>query len=498
MKTKQYIILLITLFTTISNAQKTKEETIDLFITNTLSKFKEIPGLAITIVKNNEPYFTKAYGYTDLENNIKSTTTSPFYIASVTKSFVGLLSAQLEQDGILDLNKSITAYAPIKNFKDNSIFKDVTITDLLSHTSGISNNLLTWRYASIGYYTKGEMINILEEKTVSLKNNKSYRYDNFGYNVLDLILSEEFSLNWKDLLQEKIFNPLKMTHTSGYLSQAEKKKWNIAQPYTSINFKGKPELVLTKKNDQTYQAAGGILMSINDAQKWLLMNMTEGIMNNKQLISKNAISKTHSSIASTESKGTIFDDKSYGLGWTNATFHNHNVLYHFGGFDGYFSHVSFLPEANIGVAIFANESQFGDNVSNLIASFIYDLLLGNINEENEYNDETAKVTAKINAIQKSYEDDRLNRADRKWTLIHDFENYSGDYENKYSGILHIEPFENTLKANIGISSAIATPSYKDDSIRIEFRNNQGSDILFISNNEGTFAAVFGGNVYLKK
>ncbi|SFZ92827.1 CubicO group peptidase, beta-lactamase class C family [Flaviramulus basaltis] len=498
MKTKQFFIVLVTILSVTLNAQNTKEETIDFFIEKTLSEFKEIPSIAISVVKDNKPYFIKTYGYTDSENKIKATTASPYYIASLTKSFVGLLAAQLEQEGLLDLNKPITEYTPIKNFKDNSVFKNVTITNLLSHTSGINNVIFTWRYASIGEYTTMDMIRVLEEKTSSLKNNKSYRYDNFGYNVFGLILSEEFGLNWKDLLQEKIFNPLQMVHTSSYLSKAEKNNWNIAKPYTSINEKRLPELALTQKDDQTFQSAGGIIMSIEDAQKWLLINMNNGELNGKQLLNKDVVLRTQSSISITKNKGSIFNDNSYGLGWTRAKFGSHDALYHFGGFDGYFSHISFLPEDNIGIAVFTNESHFGDNVSNLIASFIYDLLLENIKNENEYQNKVNQVANKIKSIQQDFADDRLDRANRKWTLMHDFENYSGNYENKYVGTLHIETYKNTLKANIGISTAIATPSYKDDSIRVEFKNGQGSDILFVSNNKGTFAAVFGGNVYLKK
>ncbi|MEO1032324.1 MAG: serine hydrolase domain-containing protein [Bacteroidota bacterium] len=497
MKLKTILIVTLHLVSIISNAQ-TIQDKIDSFIENTLNEFSEIPSLAITIVKDDKAFFTNAYGYSDIENKVKTNTNTVYYIASVTKSFVGLLASQLEADGVIDLDKPITEYAPIKNFEDNLVFQGVTIKDLLSHTSGIRNGFFTWRYASIGDYTNDDMIKLLEEKTVSLKNNKSYRYDNFGYNVFDLILSQEFNLNWKEELEKRIFKPLNFKNTSALYLKAQNSQWKLAQPYTAINENRLPNLALTQKNEQTFQAAGGMVMSIEDAQKWLLFNINKGKLEGEQMYSENILNKSHTSIADTNQKGDIFQDVGYGLGYKNGLFRNEKVIYHLGGFDGYFAHMSFMPEKKFGIAVFANESHFGDNVSNLIASFVYDLLLGNVSSISDYDDEIEKVKQRIANIQASFDADRTNRSDRKWTLMHDFDKYEGKYENKYAGLMQVKMYDKTLKINLGISTSFASPSTKDDSVRVEFRDGQGTDILFISNEKEVLALVYGGNVYLKK
>ncbi|WP_299229039.1 serine hydrolase [uncultured Psychroserpens sp.] len=497
MKLKGILIALL-LAITIVQAQDEQIQAIDNFISKNFLEFKEIPSLSIAVIKDNKPFFIKSYGYSNFEDSIQATTQSSYYIASVTKSFVGLLAAQLEHDGLLDLDRPITEFAPIKNFKNNSLFQNITITDLLSHTSGIYNNYYTWQFASIGDYTKDDLIRILEDKTRSLENNKSYRYDNFGYNLLDLILSEEYGYYWKDLLEKKIFSPLKLSHTTAYLSKAKKENWDIAQPYTAINQDRLPRIASTRKNDQTFQAAGGMMMSIEDAQQWLLLHMNNGEINGKQIIPKTIIDKAQTSISAYERKGTIFNDTGYGLGWNNAKFETHKAIYHFGGFDGYFSHFSFLPEEKIGIVILVNENHFGDNIANLLASYTYNLLLGNINIDSDYSDHVNKVKDRVTSIQNGFAKDKEKRAKRQWTLMHDFKNYEGDYVNPYIGTLHIETYKNTLKANLGISTAIASPSTSDDSIRVEFRDSRGRDILFISNEEGTVAAVYEGNVFYRK
>lgn len=479
-------------------AQPANTDTLDRFITTTLAQFQEIPGLSITVVKGNQAIFTKSYGYGNLEKEEKASITTSYYIASATKPFVGLLAAQLAEENFLDLDQSIANYAPIKHFKDKSLFEGVSIRDLLSHTSGIYNAYLNFRFASQGEYTRNELIQILEKKTKSWHNNKSYRYDNFGYNVFDLILSEELGKNWKNLLQEKFFVPFQMNRTSAYLSKAKNENWKLAIGYTSINETRLPTPAFTQKNDATLQAAGGLICSITDAQKWLILNMNQGKLDGKQYISPKVISLTHQLLASERRKTTNYEQTGYGLGWNIGTFDTHKVRYHSGGFDGFFSHFSFLPEQELGIAIFVNESHFGDNVGNLITSFTYDLLLGKVKSIADYQEKTHKVAKRIQAIQVAFDKDRKKRSTRHWTLDHQMNSYQGKYHNPYAGTLQIDIKDGLPIATLGISKSIGSPSTSDNAIRVEFRDGNGRDIIFINHKKKPCAAIYNGDIYYRR
>lgn len=494
MNLKNYVTILLTFFCFFTQGQNNKTEIIDTFIQECLEEFKEIPGLAITIVQGDNPIFTKAYGYSDVENKKLATTNSSYYIASVTKSYVGVLAAVLEDEGILDLNKPITEYAPIKYFEDKSVFEGITIKELLSHTSGIQNRFLTFQFASLGEYTRTSLNELLEKQTRSLNNNKVYSYDNLGYNILDIILYEEFNLNWKDLLEHKIFRPLQMNHTSAYRSVGEVNNWDLPKPYTSINDKRLPSLANTIKNDATFQAAGGMNVSIEDAQKWLIMNMNKGMFKGSQLFSKNVIEKTHKKITETNGINGIFTDVGYSLGFKEALFSDEKVIYHFGGFDGYFALQSFLPEHNIGVTVFCNESHFGDNVSNLIAAFAYDLLLGKITSIEDYKTQKVEVYNRINSIQESFAKDRASRAERPWGLTLKNEAYVGTYKNQILGTITIDYIENMFKVKMGNTEIVATPSSRGNAMRVEFKDTRGEDIIFKTEGEKVTELIFGGGI----
>ena len=156
-----------------------------------------------------------------------------------------------------------------------------------------------------------------------------------------------------------------------------------------------------------------------------------------------------------------------------------------------------MPNEKIGIVVFANENHFGDNVSNLVTAFVYDLLLGKVNNIDDYSEALQGVKNKVAAIQKAYHKDREIRAKREWILMHNFKDYIGVYKNEDLGDLIISVKDGEINAKIGISEAIASPSSNDESIRVEFRNGSGSEILFVSDKNGAMAAVYSGKIFLK-
>lgn len=69
-----------------------------------LQTSKNIPGLAVAVVKDGELVWSQGYGYADIDRTVRITPDTPFWIASVTKTFVGLAFLHLEAEGRVNLN----------------------------------------------------------------------------------------------------------------------------------------------------------------------------------------------------------------------------------------------------------------------------------------------------------------------------------------------------------------------------------------------------------
>jgi CubicO group peptidase (beta-lactamase class C family) len=97
----------------------------------------------------------------------------------------------------------------------------VTIRDLLTHTSGLRNSPLVNRLAYTGQIEQSELDHVLAEGTTFNENNfGKYNYSNLGYNIYGLALHYHLHKKWQDLLQERIFTPAGLQHTTAYVSTA--------------------------------------------------------------------------------------------------------------------------------------------------------------------------------------------------------------------------------------------------------------------------------------
>ncbi len=112
-----------------------------------LMKEHKLPGLAAGIVRDQSLAWSKGYGFADQDREIAVTPDTPFWIASVTKTFLGLLFLQLEADGKVNLNDRINdvpewadlcgwlSTSGIAFGKDLRCDAPITIDNILHHTS---------------------------------------------------------------------------------------------------------------------------------------------------------------------------------------------------------------------------------------------------------------------------------------------------------------------------------------------------------------------------
>jgi CubicO group peptidase (beta-lactamase class C family) len=480
------VLLMLTVVGCSSHAQVSRSQftaELDKFTQQLLSKVPVIPSISITIVDANGPVFVKAYGWADKEASIKADENTLFYIASSTKSFTGLAAALLDHEKKIMLDDPFKKYFLPLQFK-NEIGDNVTIRNLLTHTSGLENSPLTFRAAYTGDIQQNEMQQVLKDVTVVKSTPGQYKYDNLGYNIYGMVLQEHLHKKWQDVLQEKIFSPLGMTRTTAYVSLANKNKWPLAVPYFAYSENGLTRLYL-QKSDNTMQSAGGLMTTPADIAKWLQVQLNNGKLNNKQVFPAQVIQQTHEPFANFEKGSAPFATAGgYGLGWSSSTYHDEKVIYHFGGFPGFKAHISFMPGKNIGVAIFVNEASIGSPAVDLLASYIYDWVMAVPDHANVYAkklDELQSAHEKgIESTQKTYAD----RAKRVSQLTLPLNAYTGKYSHAYFGQIEVNIENNALAVKMGNMHAVSTPFTQKETIRVELIPGTGQVVGFKADENG--------------
>ncbi len=332
--------------------------------------------------------------------------------------------------GKLNLDDPISEYLPGLELPPPLNTKTISLRDLLTHRSGIESIPIVLRTAYTGQHTDKKLLELFSKCRFT---GKKYRYTNTDYVLASIIIDSVTGKSWKDLLKEKIFDPLGMKNTSAYVSHYT--KTDLPTNYTTTD--GHAEEVGLEKTDATMHAAGGIYSTADDLAKWLIFNINNGRFNGKQIISDESMKEIHS--AQIDFHQTFFKYKrfAYGLGWIRSNYNGKLLIHHFGSYVGTRSHISFMPGEKIGVAILINDDGDAFYTPDLFADYVYNVFGGLKKADSIAYAELNLIMA---GAEKAKEKKESKKEPGKISVPEDFNynNYTGIYTDNDFGSVKIE------------------------------------------------------------
>jgi CubicO group peptidase (beta-lactamase class C family) len=400
------------------------------------------PGMSVAVVRDTQVIYAKGFGWADVETRRPVTPQTIFYIASTTKSFTGLAAALLDEQGRIDLDAHLSRYLPTARLQAPLNADSITLRSLLSHTHGIDNDgPIVFRTAFSGEHTNDQLLTLLAAHPPA-KTGRDYVYGNMGYNVAALAMDVALGESWREVLQRLIFGPLGMTNTSAYVSRASRDQ--LAQPYRwePAGFVRAPY----NKGDANMQAAGGLVSTAADMARWLEAHINGGVVDGRRVFSASAIAETHRRQATfrREVRGLVVNG--YGFGWQIATLGTDTILTHGGGFLGFSTSMSFMPQRRIGVVVMTNDNGTGSALAELAGRAVYGQL---ISGHGYTADSLARLRTEAATARERIAADRARRAARPQTLPYPLDVYAGTYENDLYGRVVFSVVNGKLEARAG-------------------------------------------------
>jgi CubicO group peptidase (beta-lactamase class C family) len=452
------------------------------------------PGLGVAVYTRDGAY-ARALGVTDLETGESADADTAFYIASATKPLTALTLAALHQRGVLDLDQTLAAFAPDAGFPPAARAEEVRLRNLLTHTSGLANDGIGWRVAFSGEHDPETLWRLLAATGANAEAPLgAFHYTNVGYNIATVLTDRRLGVAWQDLLQREIFAPLGMGRTSARQSQARSAGWRVAKPHMPSP-EGDVRRIYLEKTDQTMQSAGGVIMSANDALRWLELMVEDGRVGGRQILPASVIAATREPLAEENEEHEGYQRQHYGLGWHIGPYRDDRLLHHFGSFAGFGTHVSYMPARGVGVAVF-NNNNFDFGLIHALANYVYD--------KTGYQDADARFASALEGAASQRANliprlaaDRANRAARAWTLTRPRPAYAGAYENEAFGRIEIAAEGEILTLRFGVLRAAAEPFTRPDSLRVEFVPGMGSAIAFEGEDAAPAALIFQGQRFAR-
>lgn len=304
-----------------------------------------IPGMSLVIVKDDQIIYMKGLGLKDFENKVAVTPDTQFAIGSATKAFTALSVLLAQDEGKLSLDDHPRKYLPYFKMYDPETDKNITIRDLLSHSSGLNRTDLAM---ITGKLTRAELIEVAAQAKPTAKLREKFQYQNLMFTAAGEIAAKVEKKRWEKLVPEKVLKPLGMTNTTMSISEMEKAKdRSLGYDY---NFDTKETRVRPYRSIDEVAPAGSINSSARDMAIWLRFVLNGGVLDGKRLVSE----KSFDEWLKPQMKITPNGKNSYGLGWFISEWNGLKVVEHGGNIDGFNSQVAMIPEKKLGFVMLTN------------------------------------------------------------------------------------------------------------------------------------------------
>ena len=323
-------------------------------------KTLDVPGIAVTIVKDGRVVLAKGYGVKKRGEPAPVDENTLFGIGSNTKAFTSAMLASLVDEGKIAWDDPVYQRLPGFQMYDPYVSHEMTIRDLLTHRSGMGlgeGDLLFWPHTT---FTRDEIIYKLRFMKPASSFRSRYAYDNLLYIAAGQIIEHVTGKSWEENVRERILRPLGMK-TTNLSNGAFQPGDNYAWPHSAIGGPLRPIEFVPLDNAAP---AGSINSSAAEMGRWLLLQLNHGkIPDHEGRIFSEARSRdmwsAQTLVPIGENRGPLTPKFSaYGLGWGLQDYHGRKLVGHTGGVAGFISRVMLVPEENLGVVVLTNSETF--------------------------------------------------------------------------------------------------------------------------------------------
>ena len=279
-----------------------KLKKVDQVIQNYIDK-KQLAGAVTIIARKGKVIHFSAHGMRDLSKVRPMEEDSIFRIYSMTKAVVSVAAMVLVEQGKLKLDVPASSYIPsLGKMKFNGKLpkREMTLRDLLSHSSGLPNNVTTDRalrqagHPSLAESSLEEMMNNLESVPLRYEPGEGWYYS-FAADVVGRLVEIGSGLPLDKALKELIFEPLNMKDTGFYVP---KEKWHrFVTPYGN----GLKEITAPQpgtsgpftfeKPPKFLSGGGGLVSTASDYMRFCLMLTGQGNFQGNRLLSAKTVSE---------------------------------------------------------------------------------------------------------------------------------------------------------------------------------------------------------------
>jgi len=307
----------------------------DPFFAEQMEKL-HIPGAVFLVVKDGEIFFTKGYGFADLENKRPVVPHETlFRVGSISKLFTATAVMQLAERGLLNLDDDVNKYLTLFQL-EASYPKPVTVANLLTHTGGFDNRVIGYvarsaaAVAPLGSYLAARM------PPRVLPPGEMFSYSNHGIALAGYLVEVISGVPFTQYIEENILQPLGMQRSSFRLP-----------PHLE------PDLAISYEYNNSYQPlgffytnaapSGALITTAADIAHFMIAHLQNGRHGASRILTEATTQDMHRQHFTSHPRlpGVAYSFIEY---FAN----NQRAIWHGGLIGGFYSLLFLVPEQNLG------------------------------------------------------------------------------------------------------------------------------------------------------
>jgi CubicO group peptidase (beta-lactamase class C family) len=327
---------------------------LDRYIENARREWN-VPGLAIAVVKDDAVVVAKGYGVRKLGESAPVDEHTRFDIASLTKSFTAAAAGVLVDGGIVRWDDRVRDRLPSVVFSDPYIDANASLRDLLSHRVAVAPANAMW------YFTRYDTAEVLR-RVRFLEPQGRFRADmvywNVGYLIAGELLAKAAGTSWAELVRTRVLAPAGMRESTA--GEVLAQSGNVASPHVVIDGVQQPVVPHLTINVAPAGAPGGVLSTASDMARWMRVQLNDGEIDGKRVVSKAALDEMRSpqviiaTTAAMRAARNVEHFATYGFGWNIMDYRGEPMFWHSGNADGMPVYMAILPRKKLGVVVMVN------------------------------------------------------------------------------------------------------------------------------------------------
>src|ERR1700722_14025001 len=311
---------------------------------------------SVLVAIKDEIILCKGYGLSNYEHQIPNTPQTKFKLSSIAKPFTSLAIMQLQEKGLLKVTNLLSQYIP-----DYPRGNEITIHNLLSHTSGIKNYtaLPDFHIFKRQSHSITELIHRFKSIALDFQPGTAYKFSNSNYVLLNYIIELVTAMPFTDYIVQHVFKPVGMLNTG-----IEEHQTIVPEHASGYNAYQRELHNADFIDSSVIVGLGSFYSTVEDMYLF-----------NKALYSVQ--------LASTQTLAALFtpytyignpkDNIQYGYGWATIEYAARTVKKHIGNIDGFSTAMYRFVDDEIFIIVLSNYQQvLAEPLSFELAAIIFE------------------------------------------------------------------------------------------------------------------------------